>query len=46
MIWYNQLHSPFKLQMITPIRIPYIEKELGISIPCIEGFENEKGKKF
>jgi hypothetical protein len=34
--------SKIELQMMTPIRIPYIEKELGISIPTLEGFENEK----
>ncbi|KAF1330203.1 Transmembrane protein, partial [Globisporangium splendens] len=31
-----------ELQMMTPIRIPYIEKGLGISINTLEGFENEK----
>lgn len=28
--------------MLTPIRIPYIEKVLGVSINTLEGFENEK----
>lgn len=32
----------FQLQMLTPIRIPYIEKALGVSINTLEGFENEK----
>ncbi|ETV87805.1 hypothetical protein H257_01255 [Aphanomyces astaci] len=31
-----------ELQMITPIRIPYIEAALGVSIPTIEGFYNEE----
>ncbi|TYZ65049.1 hypothetical protein PybrP1_004501 [[Pythium] brassicae (nom. inval.)] len=31
-----------ELQMLTPIRIPYIEKALGVSINTLEGFENEK----
>uniref|UniRef100_K3WKQ7 Anoctamin transmembrane domain-containing protein n=1 Tax=Globisporangium ultimum (strain ATCC 200006 / CBS 805.95 / DAOM BR144) TaxID=431595 RepID=K3WKQ7_GLOUD len=31
-----------ELQIMTPIRIPYIEKSLGISISTLEGFENEK----
>lgn len=28
--------------MMTPIRIPYIEKSLGVLINTLEGFENEK----
>ncbi|RLN65330.1 hypothetical protein BBJ29_002156 [Phytophthora kernoviae] len=31
-----------ELQMMTPIRIPYIEEALEVSIPTLEGFENEK----
>lgn len=31
-----------QLQMMTPIRIPYIEKSLGVAINTLEGFENEK----
>ncbi|TMW63216.1 hypothetical protein Poli38472_002157 [Pythium oligandrum] len=34
--------AKIELQMMTPIRIPYIEKELGVSINTLEGFENEK----
>jgi hypothetical protein len=29
---------------MTPIRIPYIEKALGISIRTLEGFENGRRK--
>lgn len=32
--------------MMTPIRIPYIEKALGISIQTLEGFENERCASF
>lgn len=28
--------------MMTPIRIPYLEEALGVSIPTLEGFDNEK----
>ncbi|ETW10264.1 hypothetical protein H310_00613 [Aphanomyces invadans] len=31
-----------ELQMITPIRIPYIEAALGVTIPTTEGFYNEE----
>lgn len=34
--------AKIELQMMTPIRIPYIERELGVSIGTLEGFENEK----
>ncbi|OQS00905.1 transmembrane protein [Achlya hypogyna] len=34
--------TKIELQMITPLRIPYIENDLHVSIPCIEGFENDK----
>ncbi|GLD92943.1 hypothetical protein PINS_up001535 [Pythium insidiosum] len=34
--------AKIELQMMTPIRIPYIERELGVSINTLEGFENEK----
>lgn len=37
--------SQLQLQMMTPIRIPYIEKGLGISINTLEGFENERCAK-
>ncbi|KAG1701429.1 hypothetical protein DVH05_010736 [Phytophthora capsici] len=35
-----------QLQMMTPIRIPYLENALGVSIPTLEGFENERCKFF
>ncbi|KAL3671816.1 hypothetical protein V7S43_002485 [Phytophthora oleae] len=34
--------TKIELQMMTPIRIPYLEDALGVSIPTLEGFENEK----
>ncbi|KDO29055.1 hypothetical protein SPRG_06110 [Saprolegnia parasitica CBS 223.65] len=34
--------TKIELQMITPLRIPYIENDLHIGIPSIEGFENDK----
>ncbi|OQR96269.1 transmembrane protein [Thraustotheca clavata] len=34
--------TKIELQMITPMRIPYIENDLQILIPSIEGFENDK----
>ncbi|KAG6613585.1 Transmembrane protein [Phytophthora cinnamomi] len=34
--------TKIELQMMTPIRIPYLEEALGVSIPTLEGFENEK----
>ncbi|KAL4160215.1 hypothetical protein PRNP1_000786 [Phytophthora ramorum] len=33
--------TKIELQMMTPIRIPYLEEALGVSIPTLEGFENE-----
>ncbi|DAZ98888.1 TPA: hypothetical protein N0F65_002613 [Lagenidium giganteum] len=36
------LKTKIELHMMTPIRIPYIEKELNQSINTLEGFENEK----
>lgn len=35
-----------QLQIMTPIRIPYIEKALGISIRTLKGFENGRRKYF
>ncbi|EGZ23907.1 hypothetical protein PHYSODRAFT_482403 [Phytophthora sojae] len=34
--------TKIELQMMTPIRIPYLEEALGVSIPTLEGFDNEK----
>eukprot|EP00644_Phytophthora_capsici_P004437 jgi/Phyca11/109611/e_gw1.17.507.1 len=34
--------TKIELQMMTPIRIPYLENALGVSIPTLEGFENER----
>ncbi|CEG36039.1 uncharacterized protein PHALS_00360 [Plasmopara halstedii] len=33
--------NKIELQMMTPIRIPYLERLLNVSIPTLEGFENE-----
>ncbi|KAH9091753.1 hypothetical protein Ae201684P_011297 [Aphanomyces euteiches] len=37
-----KFNEKIELQMITPIRIPYIEADLGVNIPTTEGFENEE----
>lgn len=41
--YYVVIHV-LQLQMMTPIRIPYIEKALDTSINTLEGFENHKCK--
>ncbi|POM77795.1 Transmembrane protein, partial [Phytophthora palmivora] len=33
--------TKIELQMMTPIRIPYLEEALEVSIPTLEGFENQ-----